>query len=312
MQANSNRDRVRVARRAVNGILLLDKPVGISSNAALQRARRIFNARKAGHTGNLDVLADGLLPVCFGEATKFTGFLLDADKTYRSDFCLGQETTTGDREGSVVFEGDVVGIDAVARVIERFTGVMEQVPPMHSALKHHGQPLYKLALRGIEVERAPRRIVIHEIRVNQLAAGILSVDVRCSKGTYIRTLATDIGRALGCGAHVASLRRLQAGPFDVRDAATLDELEAEALQGFACLDRRLLPIDRALAGCPTATLTADEARRLQRGQKIQSAHGGRAGPLRLYDPEGGFIGVGELSHDGMIAPRRLVAQLDVD
>ena len=304
--------RFRAPRQTIDGILLLDKPAGISSNAALQRARRIFNARKAGHTGNLDVWADGLLPVCFGEATKFSAFLLDADKIYRAEIRLGEETTTGDREGAISYEGDVSGIDRdrVTEVVNRFIGTIEQIPPMHSALKHHGQPLYKLAIRGIEIERAPRRVIIHALQLHGFADGLLDIEVHCSKGTYIRTLAQDIGRALGCGAHVATLRRLRAGPFSITDAVTLEDLARDAATDIELLRTRLLPVDGALDGYPAVTADADQAMRLGRGQAIRLSQLGDSGPLRLYDGSGRFLGIGELRDDGWVAPKRLVVGSD--
>lgn len=313
MIINVEHGRARVPRRAVNGILLLDKPAGISSNAALQRVKRMFRAQKAGHTGNLDVLADGLLPICLGEATKLCAFLLDADKTYRSEFRLGQETTTGDREGAVTFEGNIEAIDLerVQSVVARFEGPIEQIPPMFSALKHQGQPLYKLAQRGIEIARAARAVTIHELRINHLEGVSLSVEVRCSKGTYIRTLAEDIGRALGCGAHVASLRRLNAGSFNVMDAVTLAQLELAATQGNGVLDSLLLPMDRILENYPAVTLTEDGTFYLCRGQPVIVPQApAPPGPLRLYDAFGRFIGVGEMRDDGLVAPKRLVARDD--
>lgn len=312
MPSGAERGRIRNPRQSVDGILLLDKPPGISSNAALQRARNIFNARKAGHTGNLDVLAEGLLPICFGEATKFTAFLLDADKTYRTEIRLGQETTTGDREGAISHEGDISGIDRdrVAETVNHFIGTIEQIPPMHSALKYRGQPLYKLAIRGVEVERAPRRITIHSIQINDFADGLLDVEVHCSKGTYIRTLAEDIGRALGCGAHVATLRRLRAGPFSITDAVTLDDLARDAATDMGLLRARLLPVDGALDGYPAITADADQAMRLGRGQAIRVPRLGVSGPVRLYDGSGRFLGIGELRDDGCVAPKRLVVGSD--
>lgn len=295
--------------RDVDGILLLDKPLALSSNQALQRVRRLFAARKAGHTGNLDVLASGLLPLCFGEATKVCQFLLDADKVYRAEFTLGRRTTTGDAEGEVLVVRPTTGIDraALERAVASFRGPITQVPPMYSALKHHGQPLYRLALRGVEVERAPRQVTIHAFEVLDFAPPCLTVEVRCSKGTYIRTLAEDLGELLGCGAFVSALRRLAAGPFGLDSAATLEQLDALARSGPAALDALLLPADSALGSLPEVCLDAADAARIARGQAVELATAPPGGLLRLY-AAAGFLGVGSTQGDGRIVPRRLFAQ----
>ena len=294
--------------RDVTGILLLDKPVGISSNAALQRAKRIYQARKAGHTGNLDMLASGLLPVCFGEATKISGFLLDAHKRYRTQCRLGITTTTADAEGEVVERRPVQGIDAsrVQAVLAQFRGRIEQVPPMHSAIKHRGQPLYKLAHRGLSIERQPRPVTIFELELLCLDGDLLELEIACSKGTYVRTLAEDIGEALGCGAHVTALRRLAAGPFDVSGAVGLERLEELAAQGLEVLDGILLSVDAALANKPDVALTEDASYYLRRGQAVMVPHAPTQGWVRLYDARRRFLGVGEVLDDGRIAPRRLL------
>lgn len=293
--------------RAVDGILLLDKPTGLSSNEALQRARRLFGAAKAGHTGSLDVLASGLLPLCFGEATKVCQFLLDADKRYRATFLLGARTTTGDAEGDVVERRSVAGLEraTVERAVAAFRGPVAQVPPMHSALKRNGQPLYRLAHQGIEVPREERNVVIHAFDVLALDGARLEVEVACSKGTYIRTLAEDLGASLGCGAHVAALRRTAAGPFVLGDALSLERLAAVAGEGEEALDRHLLPADRALESLPGLELPAPAAQALRQGQAVRAPFAPAQGLLRLYDGDGVFLGVGEAVAGGRIAPRRL-------
>lgn len=297
----------RRVRRDIDGILLLNKPSGISSNQALQRAKYLFQARKAGHTGNLDVLASGLLPVCFGEATKVCQFLLDADKHYVSAFTFGQQTATGDAEGEVIRAASTAGLDAaqVRAAMAAFSGWIEQLPPMHSALKHHGQPLYKLARQGLEIEREKRRIRLDRFELLNFTTPTAEVDIVCSKGTYVRSLAEDLGAALGCGAYVSALRRDGAGPFQLAQAYTLDALETLAAQGMAALDAVLLGADRALEHLPRAVLAEDAVVRFQRGQTVRTDAAPSAGQLRLYDAAQRFIGVGEVRDDGGIAPRRL-------
>lgn len=294
--------------REVNGILLLDKPRGLSSNEALQRAKRTFDAMKAGHTGNLDVQASGLLPVCFGEATKVCQFLLEADKRYVSEFTLGQRTTTGDCEGEVISTRPSAGLTLaqVVSAVAGFLGEISQVPPMHSAIKRNGQPLYKLAHQGIEVPRESRQVTIRSIEVVSFDNPRLVVDVTCSKGTYIRTLAEDIGEVLGCGAFVADLRREQAGPYPLSAASSFEVLDRCAELGVTALDCLLLPVDSALGGMPGVNLSEDAAFYFSRGQAVQVIeHAAARGLLRMYDGGGRFIGVGETLEDGRIAPRRL-------
>jgi tRNA pseudouridine55 synthase len=299
--------RHRSRGRDVDGIVLLDKPVGLSSNDALQRAKRLFMARKAGHTGSLDRLASGLLPICLGEATKISGVLLNADKHYLATFRLGQRTTTGDAEGEVVEERPVEGITRreVEQALARFLGAIDQVPPMHSAIKYQGKPLYKLAHRGIEVERQARRVVIHALDLLGLDGRDLEVSVRCSKGTYVRTLAEDIGAVLGCGAHVAALRRIGSGPYQDPAMVTLEELEALALDGLAALDARILPIESAVRDWPDIRLPEDMAYYLRQGQAVLVPRAPTQGWVRLYGGDARFFGVGEVLDDGRIAPRRL-------
>lgn len=294
--------------RPVNGILLLDKPLGISSNNALQQVKRLFNANKAGHTGNLDPLATGMLPVCLGEATKLSYFLLDADKVYIGTCKLGVRTSTADAEGEVI-ETRPVGVISEARVrevLESFHGEITQIPPMHSALKHQGQPLYKLAHQGIEVERKPRQVQIHELTLLRFAGDELEIRVHCSKGTYIRTLAEDIGAALGCGAHLSALRRCDVGPFHAAGMVTLDQLRAQAdAEGSASLDAFLLPMEQALDGWPEVVLSDTTLYYVRQGQAVQVPQAPTHGWVRLFSPQREFIGVGVVMDDGRITPKRV-------
>jgi len=293
--------------RAVNGILVLDKPVGMGSNEVLQRVKRMYRARKAGHTGSLDRLASGLLPICFGEATKLSGYLLNADKHYVATFLLGVTTTTGDAEGEVVSRRDVPVLSAtiIERVAAGFRGEIEQIPPMHSALKHRGKRLYQLAHEGIVVERQPRRISIHRLEVPRFDCETIDVEVLCSKGTYIRTLAEDFGEALGCGASVVALRRIGAGPFIASDMVELETVESMAVQGLQTLDASLLSMEAAVSGWPSVRLPEGVAFYLRKGQPVQVPHSPTEGWVRIHTERAGFIGVGEVLDDGRIAPRRL-------
>lgn len=294
--------------RDVTGIVLLDKPVGIGSTEVLQQVKILFKARKAGHTGSLDRLASGLLPICLGEATKISGFLLDADKRYLAKVRLGVVTTTGDAEGDVVerVEPPAMGREEIIRVLEEFRGEIEQIPPMHSAIKHQGQRLYKLAHQGLTVERKPRRVVIHALDLVDFDGGSLDIDVRCSKGTYIRTLAEDIGRRLGPGASVEALRRIEAGPFSADQMVGLAELEERAAEGLERLDRVLLPIEAAVAHWPDVRLTEGVAYYIRRGQPVLVPHAPTEGWVRIFAGEDRFLGVGEVLDDGRVAPRRLL------
>ncbi|MDR5866333.1 tRNA pseudouridine(55) synthase TruB [Halomonas koreensis] len=292
----------------VDGVLLLDKPRGASSNHALQRARRLFQAQKAGHTGTLDPMATGLLPVCFGEATKFSAFLLEADKTYRTRVELGVITDSGDAEGEVVERRAVPGLtEADLRdVLERFTGEIEQVPPMHSALKHQGRKLYELAREGKSVERAARRVRVYDARLLSFEGTAFELEVRVSKGTYIRTLAEDIGEALGCGAHISALRRLASGPF--RDAEGMRAPEQlEALPDQAAREAVLLPVDVLVAHLPALAVDDAAARRLCHGQAARVDVGGLAADaiVRLYRDEA-FLGLGTVTGPQEVAPKRLL------
>ncbi len=296
----------RPPKRPVHGLLLLDKPEGISSNLALQRVRRALAAAKGGHTGNLDVAASGLLPLCFGEATKLSAFLLDADKTYIAELALGTTTTTGDREGEVLTSRPVPPLttEDVTRALARFVGPQSQLPPMYSALKRDGRPLYAYARAGIEVAREPRAITIHALRLLDCRVPRLVVEVVCSKGTYVRTLAEDIGEALGCGAHLSALRRTRAGPFSLDDAHPLSVFETG--EAPARHDALLLPVDRALSGYPALTLEAAASRALRQGQRRPASAEARPGLYRLYGPDETFLGLGEVTADGSLEPRRMM------
>ena len=295
--------------RVVNGILVLDKPVGMGSNEALQRVKRLYRARKAGHTGSLDRLASGLLPICFGEATKLSGYLLNADKHYVATFRLGVTTTTGDAEGDVVSRRPVPEFPAstVDRAVARFRGEIEQIPPMHSALKHKGKRLYQLAHEGIVVERQPRRLTIHRFDVLRVDGDRIDVEVLCSKGTYIRTLAEDLGEVLGCGASVAELRRVGAGPFEAGDMVDLAAVESLAGAGREALDAALRPMEAAVSQWPGVRLPEGVAFYLRKGQPVLVPHSPTEGWVRIHSEGAGFIGVGEVLDDGRIAPRRLFA-----
>jgi len=291
-------------KRPIDGVLLLDKPVGLSSNQALQQAKYLYQAAKAGHTGSLDPFATGLLPVCLGEATKFSHFLLDADKTYRATMQMGATTTTGDTEGEIVTRAEVhVTRVQMEDVLRRFAGDISQVPPMYSALKHQGKALYEYARAGVEIERPARAVTIHHITLNNLMESSAEITVSCSKGTYIRTLAEDIGKTLGCGAHLTQLRRLQTGCFGLAQAVTLEQLEAMTMeQREACL----LPPDRLIQQLPAVYLDEESAYYLCRGQAVWKSGVTQRGFLRLYAEPQRFLGLGEVADDGKIAPRRLV------
>ena len=299
----------RARGRAVNGILVLDKPVGMGSNEVLQRVKRLYRARKAGHTGSLDRLASGLLPICFGEATKLSGYLLNADKHYVATFQLGVTTSTGDAEGEVVSRRPVPEFadSTIDRAVARFRGEIEQIPPMHSALKHKGKRLYQLAHEGIVVERQPRPITIHRFDLRRVDGERIDVEVLCSKGTYIRTLAEDLGEVLGCGASVAALRRVGAGPFEAGDMMELTAVESLADAGRDALDAALRPMEAAVSQWPGVRLPEGVAFYLRKGQPVLVPHSPTEGWVRIHSEGAGFIGVGEVLDDGRIAPRRLFA-----
>ena len=294
----------------VNGILLLDKPLGISSNKALQAARNIFKANKAGHTGSLDPLATGLLPVCFGEATKYSGYLLDSSKSYRANCKLGITTTTGDGEGDVVTERPVnVSRDMLDEVISQFIGKINQIPPMYSAVKHKGERLYALARKGIEVERKSREIEIFELEVLSFEGDQLELYVHCSKGTYIRTLAEDMGEQLGCGAYLTGLERTGVQPFWDAKSYTMDELRGISDSEEQNLNDILLPIESALTDWPQVELTTDMSFYLLQGQAVQVAKAPTQGLVRLVDEVKGFIGLGVILSDGRVSPKRMMREI---
>lgn len=316
-------------KRSINGILLLDKPKKMTSNQALQTVKQLFSASKVGHTGSLDPLATGLLPLCFGEATKFSQFLLNADKTYIVSACLGIKTNTGDAEGEVIESRPVsnYSVDQLETVLSAFRGTISQIPPMFSALKHKGRPLYKLARQGIVVERSPRTVTIHSLRlldrnkhadISNLhkdcdprdtqtmsnAKSILNLEINCSKGTYIRTLIEDIGEALRCGAYVSDLRRLRVADYHAEQMVSLEELQT--LSQAEC-DQKLLSLDSMLNEWPGLKISQAAAYYLYRGQAVLLPNLPKQGLLRLLLQESGrFIGVGEILEDGRVTPRRLV------
>ena len=299
--------------RAVSGILLLDKPLGLSSNHALQRAKRLYGAAKAGHTGSLDPLATGVLPLCFGEATKFSQYLLDADKGYETTVRLGVCTDTGDAEGEITQQRDASTITQadVETVLDDFRGTISQLPPMHSAIKKDGQPLYKLARRGVEVERQPREVRISELVLRDFRPGTeaeVDLTVFCSKGTYIRSLAMDIGEALNVGGHVVALRRTRVASFELNRCVSLDTLAAlkEADKQDA-MDALLAPVDSALEHMPLLKLPESSGFYLRQGQPVLVPNAPCDGMVRVALETGEFLGLGEILDDGRVAPRRLVA-----
>lgn len=301
----------RTRGRDVNGVIVLDKPVGMSSSDAVQQVKRQFAARKVGHTGSLDPLATGVLPLCLGNATKFSQYLLNSDKRYLSDVRLGVSTNSGDADGEVLARREVAGVDRarIETALDAFRGEIEQVPSMFSAVKHHGKPLYKLARQGIEVEREARPVTIYHNKIVAFDGTRLTLDIHCSKGTYVRTIAHDLGEALGCGAHVEVLRRTQAGPYGEDDLATLEEIEAA--RGAGRLDALLRPVASTVGQWPEVALSGAPAFYLKQGQPVQVPHAPTAGWVRLVEgthDEGTFIGVGEILDDGRVAPRRLIVK----
>lgn len=301
-------------RLPINGVLLLDKPVTWSSNDALIKAKRLLNAIKAGHTGTLDPFATGLLPLCFGEATKFSADLLDADKTYQTVVHLGVTTTTGDTEGEVVLQSEVtVSVEQIHSVLAQFRGDIMQVPPMYSALKRDGKALYEYAREGITLEREARPVTIHMLEFVRYEAPFLTLNVRCSKGTYIRVLGEDIGKALGCGAHLNALRRTQVGHLILENTVTLEQLEAmDETQRLSLL----APVDALLSSFPEIELTAELARRFLQGQRIPLGKEGlnyptQLGRVRVYTHdelgERQLLGSAQLQEYGILAPERLIS-----
>lgn len=288
---------------AVDGVLLLDKPAGLTSNSALQRVKRLLGAQKAGHVGTLDPLATGLLPICVGEATKFSGQMLAADKAYAADVLLGATSATGDAEGPITSRAEVaVSREQVETVLARFRGEILQTPPLYSALKRDGRPLYAYARAGETVEREARPVLIHELTLTAFAPPVLGIEVRCGKGTYIRVLAEDIGRALGCGGMISLLRRLAVGPYGITDATSLAALEALDLTARRAL---LAPVDSLVADLPARVLDAAEMRLLTTGREARPP-GLADGIYRLYAASARFLGVGEVL-GGRLRARRLMA-----
>lgn len=300
--------RRRRGGRDINGIVLLDKPRGITSNKALQQVTRLFGANKAGHTGSLDPLATGLLPICLGEATKVSGFLLDADKSYVTVCQLGVRTNSADADGDVIMTRPVCGVteSVLKQVFTEFIGDIQQVPPMYSAIKKNGVPLYKFARQGIDIERQARRISVYSLELLRLQAETLKLAVHCSKGTYVRTLVDEIGERLNCGAHIVELRRTQLGPFKANQMVPMAQLERLAAQGMEHLTAKMLNIDTALVGWPEVRLSTDAVFFIQRGQPVFVPKQKDTGFVRLYSDTDSFIGIGHVMDDGRVAPKRLM------
>ena len=293
-------------KREIDGVFLLNKPLGFSSNQALKKIQWLFNAKKAGHTGTLDPMASGLLPICIGEATKFSHRLLEANKTYIATIQLGVTTTTGDQEGEVVNQKDVVlKPNQLEETLQKFIGDITQIPPMFSALKFEGKPLYEYARQGIEIERKSRQVTIYDITLNKIEESIVILEVSCSKGTYIRTLAEDIGHALGCGAYLKGLERTQTGNFQLSDALTIEAIEAMSM---ASREKTLLPVDALLEGLSSIQLTLTETEAIKKGQAIDF-NGKNDNELRLYGASGQFLGVGQPDLQGRLFPKRLIANI---
>jgi tRNA pseudouridine55 synthase len=309
--------RPRRRGRDIHGVLLLDKPCGLSSNDALQKVKRLYRANRAGHTGALDPLATGMLPICLGEATKFSRYLLDTDKRYRVIARLGQRTDTSDADGQVVEERPVnFSAAELAQALESFRGETQQVPSMYSALKHQGRPLYEYARQGIEVPREPRPIVVYELLFIRHEGDELELEIHCSKGTYIRTIIDDLGEKLGCGAHVIFLRRLAVGRYPTERMVTLEQLnalvaqaEAEESDSAALLDPLLMPMDSPAADFPVVNLLSEVAFWFKNGQPVRVNGAPAEGLVRVTEgEEHKFIGMAEIADDGRVAPRRLVVE----
>ena len=293
--------------RKIDGIVLLDKPSGWTSNRALQRVKRIFSATKAGHTGSLDPLASGLLPICLGQATKVSAYLLEAGKHYEAVAKLGEKTATGDADGDIIetADFDAVTENVLAEAIAGFCGPIMQIPPMYSALKHEGKRLYELARKGVEVERQPREVTIYHCQLIAFDGQYMTLDIKCSKGTYVRTLVEDIASAAGTVAHVTQLRRTAVGPYVSEDMWTIDELEALEAKGDDALDAVLKPIDSAVEDRPLLNLSHDAAYYLMQGQPVRAPGAPGSGQVRLYGDGSRFLGLGEITSDGRVAPKRL-------
>lgn len=298
-------------QKNIDGILLLDKPLNMTSNQALQCVKRLFSAKKAGHTGSLDPLATGMLPICFGEATKFSQFLLESDKCYQVTVKLGEKTTTGDAEGEIIAKKPVenMTLERLQPVLQEFIGPVEQIPPMYSAIKYQGKPLYELARKGIEIERTARTVHIYQLELEEFQEDSLRLFIRCSKGTYVRTLAEDIGEKLGCGAHVSALRRSEVLPYQETNMYPLAMLqETQKQSGTDTLYQYLLPVETSVQTFPAVKLSASAVFYMRMGQPVMVPHLPAQGMVRIFADDTRFMGVGEVLPDGRVAPRRLVAQ----
>lgn len=306
---------MRIIPKNIDGILLLDKPANISSNAALQTVKKLFGAKKAGHTGSLDPLATGMLPICFGEATKFSQFLLDSDKEYQVTAQLGIKTTTGDAEGEVIQSkpADHISPETIRAVLPQFIGFIQQIPPMHSAVKQNGRPLYELARKGITVERSSRTVQIHALQLLSHEENRVTFKVHCSKGTYIRTLMEDMGEALGCGAHVSELHRTMVFPYTSHKMMPLSTLRnISQQQGAHLLQQYLLPVETSVSGLPAVKLSSSASFYMRTGQAVMLPHLPSESYVRIYSDAGLFMGVGEVLEDGRVAPRRLCQMVKTD
>lgn len=293
--------------RNITGIVIIDKPTGRSSNHVLQQVKRLFDAKKAGHTGALDPLATGVLPICLGEATKISSYLLDADKRYHVTCRLGAITDSGDSDGTILSTSSIPAFTEqdLLKLLPNFIGEQDQVPPMFSALKYQGQPLYKLARQGIEVERKSRRITLYDIQLLALTADSFTLDVHCSKGTYIRTLVEDISHKLGSGGHVIMLRRVAAAGYQLEQTVTIKQLEKIAQQGLTALDQALLPTEDALPDWPSIVATDEMVKALRHGQTIKIPQAFEGEKVRLFDSSKQFIGLGEMTEQGIVSPKRV-------
>jgi tRNA pseudouridine55 synthase len=298
-----------MVRKKIDGILLLDKPLHMTSNGALQRVKWLFAAKKAGHTGSLDPLATGMLPLCFGEATKFSQYLLDSDKCYQVTAQLGVKTTTADAEGDVVTVRPFSHMtrEAILALLPKFTGVLQQIPPMYSALKVNGKHLYELARNGVEIPREPRTVTIHVLKLIDFEGDKLKLEVHCSKGTYIRTLVEDMGEELGCGAHVSALRRSVVFPYQESKMLTLETIEAlHQAHGADYLTQFLLPVETSVQSFPAIQLPHSAAFYIRMGQPVMTPNLPPQGWVRIFSKNDQFMGVGEILEDGRVAPRRLI------
>lgn len=305
----SKQPQIKRVKRPIDGILLLDKPQGMTSNHALQRVKHLFQAEKAGHTGSLDPLATGLLPICLGEATKYSQHLLEADKVYQTRMRLGQKTTTADAEGEIIAEHQVPSLDVaqIEQVLAKFRGTIQQIPSMYSALKKDGKPLYELARQGIEIAREPRTVHIYRLELLKVEPLYWELEVACSKGTYIRNLVEDIGEAIGCGAHVAELRRLASGCFQLDERLSLDYLQQLAdEQGVSALDQLLLAPWAAIADKPKVTLSENATYYILHGNPVRVNNLPMDEDVLIFDAEQRFLGLGYMNDDGLLAPKRLL------